>query len=109
MRWRSAPRGRPGDPANGGWWPEGRARNSNAAGVGCRPGSRAAVEAIREVLEQSDFLGEGRCKVRVRLRSTGIWVGKNRVLRLMWENRMLAGTSRRRAIGGRRSNRSVRE
>jgi transposase InsO family protein len=50
----------------------------------------ALVEAIREVIEQSDFLGEGHRKVRVRLRPKGIWTGKNRVLRLMRENRLLA-------------------
>jgi transposase InsO family protein len=50
----------------------------------------ALVEAIREVLAKSDFLGEGHRKVRVRLRPKGIWVGKNRVLRLMRENRLLA-------------------
>ena len=50
----------------------------------------ALVGAIRQVLEQSDFLGEGHRKVRVRLRPKGIWVGKNRVLRLMRENRLLA-------------------
>jgi transposase InsO family protein len=48
------------------------------------------VEEIREVLENSDFLGEGHRKARARLRSKGIRVGKNRVLRLMRENRMLA-------------------
>jgi len=50
----------------------------------------ALVEAIREVIEQSDFLGEGHQKVRVRLRPKGIRAGKNRVLRLMRENRLLA-------------------
>ena len=54
----------------------------------------ALVGAIRQVLEQSDFLGEGHRKVRVRLRPKGIWVGKNRVLRLMRENRTFgAGAS----------------
>lgn len=48
------------------------------------------VKEIREVLETSDFLGEGHRKVRARLRFKGIRVGKNRVLRLMRENRMLA-------------------
>ena len=41
------------------------------------------VAEIRRVLQESDFLGEGHRKVRVRLRPKGIRVGKNRVLRLM--------------------------
>ena len=48
------------------------------------------VEKIREVLKESDFLAEGHRKVRVRLRPKGIWVGKNRVLRLMREHGLLA-------------------
>ena len=50
----------------------------------------ALVVEIREVLRESDFLGEGHRKVRARLRSKGIRVGKNRVLRLMRENGLLA-------------------
>ena len=48
------------------------------------------VEAIREVLAESDFLGEGHRKVTFRLRAKGIRVGKNRVLRLMREHGLLA-------------------
>ena len=48
------------------------------------------VEAIRKVLGQSTFLGEGHRKVRFRLRVQGYRVGKERVLRLMRENRLLA-------------------
>ena len=48
------------------------------------------VEKIREVLKESDFLGEGHRKVRVRLRPKGIWVGKGRVLRVMREHSLLA-------------------
>ncbi len=52
------------------------------------------VEAIREVLSESDFLGEGHRKVRARLRAKGMRVGKNRVLRLMRENGLLAPVRR---------------
>jgi len=48
------------------------------------------VEAIREVLAESDFMGEGHRKVTFRLRAKGIRVGKNRVLRLMREHGLLA-------------------
>lgn len=47
------------------------------------------VERIREILKESDFLGEGHRKVRFRLRAKGIRVGKNRVLRLMREHGLL--------------------
>lgn len=50
----------------------------------------ALVKEIREVLKESDFLGEGHRKVRFRLRTKGIRVGKNRVLRLMREHGLLA-------------------
>ena len=63
----------------------------------------ALVEEIRQVLEESDFLGEGYRKVRVRLRPKGIWVGKNRVLRLMRENRLLAPVRKGRHPRGDRS------
>ena len=52
------------------------------------------VEEIRQVLKESDFLGEGHRKVRARLRAKGIGVGKNRVLRLMRENGLLAPVRR---------------
>ena len=45
---------------------------------------------MRQVLKESDFLGEGHRKVRARLRAKGIRAGKNRVLRLMRENGLLA-------------------
>ena len=48
------------------------------------------VEKIREVLAESDFLGEGYRKVTFRLRAKGTRVGKNRVLRLMREHGLLA-------------------
>jgi putative transposase len=50
----------------------------------------ALVLEIRRVLKESDFLGEGHRKVRARLRAKGLRVGKNRVLRLMRENGLLA-------------------
>ena len=52
------------------------------------------VEKIREVLAESDFLGEGHRKVTFRLRPKGIRVGKNRVLRLMREHGLLAPVRR---------------
>lgn len=52
------------------------------------------VVEIREVLTTSEFLGEGHRKVRARLRAKGIRVGKNRVLRLMRENGLLAPVRR---------------
>jgi transposase InsO family protein len=45
---------------------------------------------IRTILKESKFLGEGHRKVTFRLRAKGIRVGKNRVLRLMRENGLLA-------------------
>jgi len=47
------------------------------------------VCAIREALLGRPFHGEGHRKVRYLLRRRGIRVGKNRVLRLMRENRLL--------------------
>ena len=52
------------------------------------------LEKIREVLAESDFLGEGHRKVRIRLRPKGIRVGKNRVLRLMREHGLLVPVRR---------------
>jgi putative transposase len=57
------------------------------------------LEAIREVLEQSPFLSEGHRKVRARLRRRGMRVGKNRVLRLMRENGLLAPVRRKHRHG----------
>jgi putative transposase len=50
----------------------------------------ALVEEIRTVLRDSSFLSEGHRKVRAHLRRGGMRVGKNRVLRLMRENGLLA-------------------
>jgi transposase InsO family protein len=64
------------------------------------------LSGIRQILAVSPFHGEGHRKVRVRLRPLGMRVGKNRVLRIMRENGLLAPTRRRanhgdRAHGGR--------
>jgi putative transposase len=48
------------------------------------------VAAIRTILADTPFHGEGHRKVRVRLRALGWRVGKNRVLRLMRAHRLLA-------------------
>lgn len=48
------------------------------------------VAAIRTVLAETPFHGEGHRKVRVRLRALGWRVGKNRVLRLMRAHGLLA-------------------
>ena len=48
------------------------------------------VVEIRDVLRTSEFLGEGHRKVRARVRSKGIRGGKNRVLRPMRDNGLLA-------------------
>ena len=58
---------------------------------------------IECVGEESDFLGEGHRKVRARLRAKGIGVGKNRVLRLMRENGLLAPVRRGKHPRGDRS------
>ena len=55
-----------------------------------RVSDEVLLAEIRQVLKESDFLGEGHRKVRARLRAKGIRAGKNRVLRLMRENGLLA-------------------
>lgn len=59
------------------------------------------VAAIREVLKASSFLGEGHRKVTARLRRRGMRVGKNRVLRLMRREHLLAPVRRGRPHGDR--------
>ena len=59
------------------------------------------VAEIRTVLSESPFAGEGHRKVRARLAAKGIAAGKNRVLRLMRENGLLAPTRRGRPRGDR--------
>ncbi|NBQ34816.1 MAG: IS3 family transposase [Gammaproteobacteria bacterium] len=46
----------------------------------------------REVLNESPFSGEGHRKVRAMLAIRGIHVGKNRILRIMRQNKLLAPT-----------------
>jgi hypothetical protein len=59
------------------------------------------VVAIREVLKASSFLSEGHRKVTARLRRRGLTVGKNRVLRLMTRERLLAPVRQGRPHGDR--------
>jgi len=85
----------------------GRDPSTPAAGLGRKRGPRTLVDdgallaEIRAVLAASPFHTEGHRKVRVRLRSRGIRVGKKRVLRLMREGRLLAPTRRGQAHGDR--------
>jgi putative transposase len=66
------------------------------------------VEEIRTVLKDSRFLGEGHKKVTIRLRHKGIRVGKNRVLRLMREHRLLAPVRQRHERGDRTHSGTIR-
>lgn len=66
------------------------------------------VKEIRTVLKDSRFLGEGHKKVTIRLRHKGIRVGKNRVLRRMRENRLLAPVRQRHERGDRTHRGTVR-
>jgi transposase InsO family protein len=66
------------------------------------------VQEIRTVLRESPFLGEGHRKARARLRMRGIRVGKNRVLRLMRENGLLAPVRRRHPHGDRTHSGTIR-
>lgn len=50
----------------------------------------ALIGAMRQVLTDSPFHGEGHRKIRIRLRALGHRVGRNRVLRLMREAGLLA-------------------
>jgi len=68
----------------------------------------ALIEEIRTVLEESSFLGEGHRKVRAKLRDKGIRVGRNRVLRLMRENGLLAPTRRAHERGDRTHSGTIR-
>ena len=52
------------------------------------------VVEIRTALSESPFVGEGHRKVRARLAAGGIRAGKNRVLRLMRDNGLLAPVRR---------------
>jgi putative transposase len=73
-----------------------RQRRSDQADLRRRPGplgpmpDAALVEAIRDLLAESPFHGEGHRKVWARLRFAGIRTSKRRVLRLMREHDLLA-------------------
>jgi putative transposase len=73
-----------------------RHRPRSAEAVRRRPGPQGAmadeglVAAIRQLLEDSPFHGEGYRKLWARLRFAGIRTSRRRVLRLMRENRLLA-------------------
>ena len=73
-----------------------RHRQGNVAGRGRRPGpcgpmpDETLVEAIRALLADSPFHGEGYRKIWARLRFAGIRTSKRRVLRLMREHDLLA-------------------
>jgi hypothetical protein len=62
----------------------------------------ALVEAIRRVLTNSPFHGEGYRKVWARLRHAGLRTSKERVRRLMRENGLQAATRTGRPRGPRR-------
>jgi len=57
-------------------------------------GDEALTEAIRKVILNSPFHGEGHRKVWARLRCQGLRAGRNRVLRLMRNHGLLAPTRR---------------
>ena len=61
----------------------------------------ALIQAIRQALSSSPFLGEGYRKVHARLRYAGIRVGKPRVMRLMREHGLQAPAKGRRSLGPR--------
>jgi putative transposase len=73
-----------------------RHRRGDQSGLRCRPGpvgpmpDEALVTAIRALLANSPFHGEGHRKVWARLRFAGIRTSKRRVLRLMREHDLLA-------------------
>jgi putative transposase len=73
-----------------------RHRRGDVASTGRRPGPRgpmpdaALVEAIRALLADSPFHGEGYRKIWARLRVAGIRTSKRRVLRLMRAHDLLA-------------------
>jgi hypothetical protein len=52
------------------------------------------VAAIKAVLKDGPFLGEGHRKVTARLRQRGMRIGKNRILRLMRQEGLLAPVRR---------------
>jgi transposase InsO family protein len=85
-----------------------RSRATATAGPAMKRGPKTLlsdeelVEQIRVVITESPFHGEGHRKVRARLIKRGTYAGKNRVLRLMRDNGLLAPTR----IGHRHGDRS---
>ena len=59
------------------------------------------LREIRTVLKASPFLGEGHRKVKARLAARGVRAGKNRVLKLMRADGLLAPVQRGRPRGDR--------
>lgn len=59
------------------------------------------LSSIRRVLRESPFLGEGHRKVHARLKWDGVAVGRDRVLRIMAENELLAPHRAARELGPR--------
>ena len=53
-------------------------------------GEKALLEKIREDIKKSPFKGEGHRKVHARLKKQGARVGRNRILRVMRENKLLS-------------------
>jgi putative transposase len=91
-----------------------RHRRGDVAGSGRRPGplgpmpDAALVEAIRELLADSPFHGEGYRKIWARLRFAGIRTSKRRVLRLMRVSGLLAPGRVRRPHGPRAHDGTIR-
>ena len=90
-----------------------RARCNVTPGPGHKRGPKTAhtdaelVENIREVLSGSPFVGEGHRKVWARLRMKGVRTSKQRTLRLMRENELLAPARPRRTLGPRTHDGSI--
>lgn len=68
----------------------------------------ALLSEIRSALKGRPFLTEGHRKVRAMLRSKGIRVGRNRVLRLMRDNRLLVPSRECHAHGDRTHSGTIR-
>lgn len=80
-------------------------REAGTPAAGSKRGPKPAISdadlltAIRHEIATCPFTGEGHKKVTRRLRRSGVRVGKNRVLRLMRENGLLAPVRRRHERG----------
>ena len=62
---------------------------------------RAVIAAMRSVVEDSPFTGEGHRKIRRMLRGRGIRIGRERCLRLMREGKLQPAPIARRVLGPR--------